>query len=454
MSPALPPGEIDWPVVAVQLPIFNEKQIALRLIDQIVQLDYPIECLHIQILDDSTDETADLVARRQAYWKAKGFWITLHTRPHRQEYKAGALREALTQTPADLIAVFDADFLPAADWLKKAISPFLQPGSEHVGFVQTRWGHLNDRFSLLTNAQALFLDAHFAIEQPVCTAYGWLNYMNGTGFILRRACAIDAGNWSGATLVEDMDLCLRAQICGWKGVYLCDVSAPAELPGLFSGYKSQQTRWAKGAMQIIRLQIGKLLHSPLPLHVRIEAIFHLSSYLLHPLMLLLLLLALPLYMWSNDWLVKLPIRSLGVIGLAMPFFYISAHLTIYPRRRWSEIILRLPAISLLGIGMAVTNTLALLEGLRNRPAVFERTPKMGILPDDRLSYKKMRVAPKISKGIWLEVIFAIYAVFATVTTLQGGNYLAAYFFALYVFGFSWVAGAELIENLIAARNSR
>ena len=444
--------EIDWPLVAVQLPLYNENDIAIRIIDQVAKLDYPSDRLHIQVLDDSTDGTQDLVAKQVDYYRAQNIWITHHRRTDRSEYKAGALREGMKQTPADLFAVFDADFMPAADWLKKAVRPFLLPGNERLGFVQTRWSHLNDRYSILTSAQATLLDAHFGIEQTACAASHFFNYMNGTGFVLRRACAEDAGNWNGESLVEDLDLCYRAQIAGWKSTFLRDVSAPAEIPGLFSGFKRQQYRWAKGSVQTIRRLTWKLIKAPLPLTTRIEALFHLFGYLIQPLMLLLLIVALPLYTWSNDWLVKLPIHSLGIIGVAIPLYYISAEITLYPPRRWLDLLIRLPALSLVGVGIAVNNTLGIIDGFRKGPIVFERTLKMGSLQHHRMDYRQFKIPIKISKSIGLEILLAIYASFATMVALQGENYVAAYFFAVYVLGFSWVAAAELFENLAAGRN--
>lgn len=448
------PHTTNWPLVAVQLPSYNEGQIALRLVDQIARFDYPHECMHIQILDDSTDGSTDLLLERVNFWKSQGIWITLHHRSDRNEYKAGALREAMDLTPADLFAVFDSDFLPPSDWLKKTVSPFLCPGSEHLGFVQTRWAHLNDRYSFITMAQALFMDGHFGIEQPICSSLGLFTYLNGTGFILRRACVLEAGNWSGETLVEDMDLCIRAQILGWKGMFLRDVSAPAELPAMIGSYKSQQYRWAKGSIQSIRRLTGRILRAQLPISTRIEGLVHMFSYLIHPLILLMLILALPLYLWSNDWLVKLPIRSLGVIGLGMPFYYISAHLAIYPPRRWAEILIRLPTLSLLSLGILVNNSIAVIDGMGSGPIVFERTPKQGILQNDRHSYKQVKIPFKISKSIWLEILLATYAIWASYITLQGANYLAGYFFAMYALGLGWVAGIEIFEKIAVARNSR
>jgi cellulose synthase/poly-beta-1,6-N-acetylglucosamine synthase-like glycosyltransferase len=448
------PENLVWPVVTVQLPCYNEKEIALRIIDQVVQLDYDPRRLHIQVLDDSTDETAQMVAERVAHYQAQGVWITLLHRTHRLEYKAGALREGIEQSPAEFFAVFDADFMPAPDWLKKAISPFLVPGSQRLGFVQTRWAHLNDRFSLITRAQALALDGHFGIEQTVCSDYGLLVYLNGTGFVMRRECIIDAGNWSGETLVEDLDLSFRAQLRGWKGLFLRDVSAPAELPGLFAAFKKQQFRWSKGSIQVLRRLGWKVMTAKLPLLTRFEGLIHMAGYSMQSLMLLLIILALPLYLWSNAWLVKLPLNSLGIIGIGVPVSYISAYLTLYPSQKWLDLLVRLPAISLLGVGIAANNTLGVLDGLRGRKSVFERTPKLGTLQGERIDRFKVKTPIKISNAIWLELLIAVYALISTLTTLRADNFIGAYFFSIYILGFGWAAAAELFENWVAHRNAQ
>ena len=193
-----------------------------------------------------------------AYWQARGVWITLHHRVDRIDYKAGALKEALTQTPAEYVAVFDADFLPPADWLRKALYPYMQPGGEKIGIVQTRWTHLNDDYSLLTRSQALALDGHFGVEQETCHQHGLFVNLNGTAGLIRRGCLEEVGNWRGATLIEDMDLSYRAQLQGWRVFFLNNVTAPAEIPGLMLGFKRQQFRWAKGSIQFLRLLGGDI----------------------------------------------------------------------------------------------------------------------------------------------------------------------------------------------------
>ncbi len=456
-KPSPPAGDPPYddealPVVAVQLPLYNEKAVALRVIDEVVKMNYPRHKLHIQVLDDSTDETREMTADRVRYWQEQGFWITHHHRTNRQDYKAGALREGLLHTPAELIAIFDADFLPPASWLKGALKPYLQPNSERVGFVQTRWTHLNDDYSLVTQSLALGLDGIFGVEQPVCTHYGLFNFMNGTSMLLCRKSVEDAGGWRGDSLVEDMDLCLRMQLKGWKGVFLRDVTAPAELPGLMASYKIQQFRWAKGSMQVANQLVWPIVRSDLPFWTKAQVLEHTLGYLVNPLLLLLLALALPLYSWSTWWLDHLPFRYLSLFGIGFPLFFLTAQVTLYPPNRWWKGLTRLPILSLIGLGMAANNTLAVLEGLARKKSAFERTPKFGIQKGERLTFNNVPVHVRVSRTNWLELAIALYALAVSVIAIHAGKYIAGYFFAMYVLGFTWVAGAELLEN-IAARNS-
>ena len=389
-----------------------------------------------------------------AYWQTRGAWITHCRRDNRLDFKAGALKQGMQHTPADLIAIFDADFMPPASWLKEAIKPYLQPNSERIGFVQTRWTHINDDYSLVTQSQALGLDGVFGVEQPVCANYGLFNFMNGTSMLLRRQAIEDAGGWQGDVLVEDMDLCIRMQLKGWKAAYLKDVTAPAELPGVIASYKIQQFRWAKGSMQVIQRLAWPILRSKIPVWSKTHILVRTLSYLVCPLILLLLCLALPLYSWSDWWLDRLPFRYLSFAGIGYPLFFITAQFTLYPRSQWWKLLIRLPILSITGFGMAANNTLAILEGLARKKSAFERTPKFGIQKTDRLKLSNLPMRMHLSPTNWVEVIIALYALAAAIITLTSKNFIASFFFSSYIVGFAWVAGAELIENIAAIRSSK
>lgn len=444
--------DMNLPVVAIQIPLYNESRVAARVIDAAAQMDYPPQKLHIQILDDSTDETEAIVAERVQYWQGLGIWITCHHRDNRQDFKAGALKEGMQHTPADLLAIFDADFVPPSVWLRQAVQPYLQPDATRLGFVQTRWTHINDDYSLSTQAQALGLDGVFGVEHPVCTHYGLFKFMNGTGMLLRRQAIEDAGGWQGEVLVEDMDLCLRMQLRGWTATYLRDVTAPAELPGLMASYKIQQFRWAKGSMQVARRLAGPIARSHLPFWTKAHVLVRMLSYLVCPLILLTLCLALPLYSWSGLWLDRLPFQYLSFAGLGFPLFFLSAQITLYPRKQWWKVLMRLPLLSMMGLGMAANNTLAVWEGLTLKKSVFQRTPKFGIGKQDRIQLRTIPVQMRLSPTHWLELLIAAYALLAALISVWGGNRVAGFFFVAYIVGFAWVAGAELVENLAARRH--
>ena len=290
--PPAPAPPVRWPHVTVQLPVYNELAVVTRIIDAAAALDYPADRLHIQVLDDSTDESVALAARRVAYHQDRGLRIDHVRRASRQGYKAGALAHGLTETDGEFVAIFDADFVPAPDFLRRTLPHFAAP---EVGVVQTRWGHLNESESLLTRLQAFGLNAHFLVEQVGRAAGGHFLNFNGTGGVWRRTCIEDAGNWQADTLTEDLDLSYRAQLRGWRFVYRPDIVAPAELPAHLAALKSQQYRWNKGAAETARKHLGRVWRSAhLPLATRLHATFHLLNSSVFAVILVMALLSVPL----------------------------------------------------------------------------------------------------------------------------------------------------------------
>jgi glycosyltransferase involved in cell wall biosynthesis len=434
-----------WPVVTVQLPLYNEQQVARRLIDAIAKLDYPSDRLYIQVLDDSTDSTVEIVDCAVSDWKSRRRWIDVLRRGERIDFKAGALRAGLECAQGEYIAIFDADFVPPPEWLKCALAPYFGPGSEKIGLVQTRWGHLNDDFSFLTRAQALALDGHFAIEQSARSSAGLLLNFNGTAGIWRRSCIVSAGNWRGATLSEDLDLSYRAQLIGWKICYRSDVMAPAEIPAYMAGFKRQQFRWAKGSIQVARLLTLDVLRSPISWWRKIQGVLHLTAYLGHPLMMLLVLLMLPLSMEGKEYMQQLPLGWLGIAGLGAPILYAVAQNNLYsdkPGLRW---LVRFPLLVMLGVGITVNNTRAVMEALFGVRSAFERTPKTGVMRQGKRWQSGRHERIRVSPSTWLELILALYTLVITIIALRQGNWVGALFSLIYTFGFTWVMGATLWE---------
>lgn len=376
-TPAEPPAPDPWPLVTVQLPIFNERFVAERLIEAVVALDYPRECLQIQVLDDSTDETRELVANLVARWREKGVAIEHLHREDRQGYKAGALAAGLATARGDLLAIFDADFVPTPDFLKRTVPYFAAPD---LGMVQARWGHINREYSLLTRVQAMLLDGHFVIEHAARHRTGCLFNFNGTAGIWRRQAILDAGGWAHDTLTEDLDLSYRAQMAGWRFHYLPDVVVPAELPVEINAYKSQQHRWAMGSIQTCRKLLTAILKAPLSARAKLEAFVHLTANGTYPLMLALSLLIFPamfLRRGDHSWkllIIDLPLFGAATLAISL-FFLASQRSTDLP---WWRAMARLPALMAVGIGLAVNNTRAVWRGLRVDGGVFQRTPKFRI----------------------------------------------------------------------------
>ena len=410
-----PPAPVAWPTVTVQLPVFNERYVVRRLLEAVSHLDYPRDRLEIQILDDSTDCTARLLRRLTAVLRRRGIEVQHLHRCRRHGYKAGALAAGLRRARGELVALFDADFVPPPDFLRRAVPHVLQPG---VGAVQARWGHLNRDTSWFTRLQAVLLDGHFVIEQPARSATGCFLSFNGTCGVWRRAAIAAAGGWSSATLTEDLDLSLRAQLHGWRILYLPDVVVPGELPEDPNSFRSQQRRWTRGGVQVARRMLPRILRAPLPLHVKVEAFFHLTCYAAHPLLLLLALLRMPVRVLGQErtlmgllpWEIEL--LCIGTLPL-IAFYALAAWGSGDVRRVWRCLALGLPAMAL-GAGLAISNTRAVLEGLCGRDLTFERTPKPGGRPA-----AVRRPAAYRSPRAWIAVVEVMLLVYLLLWKVLG-----------------------------------
>lgn len=422
-----------WPPVTVQLPIYNERHVAERLIDACARLDYAPGRLQIQVLDDSSDDTRGMVLRRASYWRRKGVDIQVIHRDDRRGFKAGALAHAFPRARGEFLAIFDADFVPPRDFLQRTIPHFLRPGCELVGFVQTRWGHLNEEYSPLTRAQALALDGHFVVEQAGRQAAGYPFGFNGSAGIWRRACIADpaVGGWQGDTLCEDLDLSYRAQLAGWQPCYRNEIMAPAEIPPQLIAFRRQQFRWAKGSIQTLRKLRRGVWRSGWPTMARLAGIVHLGSYLIHPLLLVLLLVSLPLMQLGIDPAPHLAALSLASLG--PPLLYAIAQQQLHPHdwwKRWAY----LPLLTLLGTGLSLNNTVAVWQGLTGRGGQFLRTPKFRVeATGDGWRGSSYRLPLDL---VWLgEVVLLGYALMALYTALESGKWWSAPFLLIYVGGY-------------------
>jgi cellulose synthase/poly-beta-1,6-N-acetylglucosamine synthase-like glycosyltransferase len=402
--PALP-VITDWPTVTVQLPIYNERHVVVRLLEAVSRLDYPRDKLTVQVLDDSTDDTSQLVALYVAQLQRRGLNIQHVQRPERTGYKAGALDYGISITDSELLAVLDADFVPPPDFLRLTVPHMAaDPG---LGILQTRWGHLNPFENLLTRAQALSVDAHFVIEQTARNRAGWLLTFNGTGGLWRTQCIADAGGWSADTLTEDLDLSYRAQMAGWRYLFLPDVSVPGELPPQIQAYKQQQERWAKGNTQCLIKLFRPVWSGRLTLVQRIMAMQHLCQYLPHPLMLTLLLLTPPLMITGA--LKNLPLAPMGLVGLAPPLLYAIGQRILYPD--WKRRMLVFPVLMMLGTGIIWNNTKAVASALFGEPGEFRRTPKF-------VQGWQASTYALSTNGSWVELFIALYALWGAWLALQ------------------------------------
>jgi len=369
----------DLPMVTVQLPVYNELYVIERLIDAVAEFDYPKEKLEIQILDDSTDKTVEIIADKVKTWQEKGIDIKQIQRKERTGFKAGALKYGMETAKGIFIAIFDADFVPAKDFLLKTL-PYFK--NEKTGVVQTRWGHLNKNYSLLTRLQAFGLDAHFSIEQVGRSAAGSFINFNGTAGIWRKSCIEDAGGWQPDTLTEDLDLSYRAQMKGWHFEFLEDLESPAELPVLMPAIKSQQFRWNKGAAETARKHLGTVLKTPIGFTSKVHAFFHLLNSSIFVFLLIAALLSIPMLFvkhFNPELQFLINIGSVLLFGFfSITFFYWVATKQFVKQRTFAFFIKTYPAFLTITMGLSLHNALAVLEGLLGFKSPFVRTPKFNI----------------------------------------------------------------------------
>jgi cellulose synthase/poly-beta-1,6-N-acetylglucosamine synthase-like glycosyltransferase len=438
----------DYPTVTVQLPIYNEVYVVGRLIRAACRIQYPREKMEIQILDDSTDETTAIIAGLVEEMTSKGFDLKHIRRDTREGYKAGALQEGLKRARGELIAIFDADFIPREDFLLRTIPHFLS--DPKIGMVQTRWEHLNSEYSLLTRVQALALDGHFVIEQAVRNREGFFINFNGTGGIWRKSCIEDAGDWQADTLTEDLDLSYRAQLRGWKFKFLRDVTSPAELPSEINALKSQQFRWTKGAIETARKILPLVWRSNLPLRMKLQSTFHLTNNIVFPFILLAGILNVPLVYIKNGgghekYFLLMSIFVVAFIGSFL--FYTFSQKEAYAD--WRRRLFLFPLFMAGSMGFAVNNTKAVIEGFLGRKREFVRTPKYCIEKKGD-AWKNKKYAPtSLNLTCIIEMLLAVYCFFGVLSSLYFVEIAALPFQLLFCLGFSFVSFLSIKHAWIA-----
>lgn len=433
---ALPDPPDHWPDVTVQLPVFNEPRVVERLIDACAHLDYPRRKLEIQVLDDSTDDTPERAARRVEYWQQRGIDVVHVRRPHREGYKAGALQNGLRMARGDFIAIFDADFVPGPDFLRRTIPELV--GNEALGLLQARWGHLNDSASWLTRLQTIGLDMHFAIEQRVRAATGCFLTFNGTAGVWRRSCIESAGGWHGDTIAEDLDLSYRAQLAGWTFRYLDDVAVPAELPVTIGALRAQQFRWAKGSVEAALKLLPTLWRSAVSRGVKLQGTVHLTAHLVYPFVLLAALIHAPLLLANaagagpgEVFFAWMALGLTGFAGFTLAQVLAQRHLYV----NWGHRARIIPAFMVGTIGLSLNNTRAVLEALVGRESAFIRTPKFGSSPHRR-SRTPLPVAA------WFEIGLFAYCLAGLAALVAVGEWAAVPFQLFFTGGFGLIVAAN------------
>ena len=448
--PPKPAEPAHWPKVTIQLPIYNERYVIERLVEAISRLEYPRDLLEVQVLDDSTDETQKVAQSCVERYRALGLDVHYLHRANREGYKAGALANGLNSATGELIAIFDADFQPGSDFLRLTLPYFSDP---KLAMVQTRWTYLNRDYSALTEVESILLDGHFVIEHGARARSGRFFNFNGTAGVWRREAIHDAGGWQHDTLTEDTDLSYRAQLRGWRFLYLPDIECPSELPVEMNAFKAQQARWAKGLMQTAKKILPRVLRADLPAGIKTEAFFHLTANISYPLMVVLSTLLLPAMIvrfyqgWVQMLLIDLPLflaSSCSISG-----FYLAAQRALYPKS-WRRRIIYLPFVMAVGIGLSVRNAKAVLEAIFGVQSEFARTPKYRI-EGQAGTWRRKGYRNRAGWMPCIEVALGLYFAATVYYSFQNENYFTAPFLLLFVWGYLYTGvmslGQVWIERL-------
>lgn len=451
--PAAPAAPEEWPFVTIQLPVFNELYVAERLIEAAANLDYPLERLEIQVLDDSTDETVELIRETVTQMRARGVNVVHLHRADRKGFKAGALGEGLQTATGEFIAIFDADFIPPPHYLRQTV-PYLLHDPQ-LAFVQGRWGHVNRDYSFLTILQALSIDAHFMIEQSARFMGGfWFNF-NGTAGIWRRKAIDDAGGWKADTLTEDLDLSYRAFLKGWRAHFLRDLEVPGELPVSFSAFRRQQHRWAKGSLECVGKLTPAVWEAPITLRKKLGATLHLAGYGVHLLLFALALLYPLILSISQRYTHLITLFGIAVIfnatALAPTVFFVSAQHQL--GRPWWRKLPSILFITTLGTGMMLNTVRAFLQIITGQATVFERTPKFGVA-DKSQNWTQKRYQLKLDPLVFYEIAFGLFNVGTIWYSILVKNYVITFYASLFAIGLFFVSGLSIAQAVAVVRNRR
>lgn len=447
----------ELPHVTVQLPMYNEQYVAERIIEATCKINYPADKLEIQVLDDSTDETRQIAQETVARMRAAGHDVVYIHREDRRGYKAGALENGLNVAKGEFICIFDADFIPPVEILQKTIHYFSDP---NVGMVQARWDHINRDHSLLTKTQAILLDGHFVIEHAARNRSGRFMSFNGTAGMWRKSCIVDAGGWEHDTLTEDLDLSYRAQMKGWKFLFLPDLVSPAELPPEIQSFKAQQHRWAKGGAQTARKLLPRILGSRLPLKIKVEAFFHLTSctvylYIVALTMMLYPAMRMRLSLFEENATLSNAFFgvTLFIIATCSPSaFYMASQREIF--HTWADKIKYLPFLMSVGIGISLNNGRAALEGFFGEPGEFVRTPKYGVATsrDGRWRGRATTFRHKINLQPYIELLIGLYLVGCVIMALRDPTTApGAPFLVLFASGYMYVSLSTFYGQYLRSR---
>jgi len=434
------------PRVTIQLPIYNERYVVERLLEAVTRVDYPRALLEIQLLDDSTDETRFVASRLVSEYARAGYPVSYHHRDNREGYKAGALAEGLKLASGELIAIFDADFVPPPPIIRQMVEYFADP---QMGVVQGRWTWVNRHYSNLSEVEAILLDGHFVIEHGGRNFSGRFFNFNGTAGMWRRAAIEDAGGWQHDTLTEDTDLSYRAQLKGWKFVYDPNIECPSELPVEMNSFKTQQARWAKGLIQVAKKLLPRIWRSRQPLRIKLEATFHLTANIAYPLMVVFSVILLPAMIvrfyqgWFQMLYLDLPMFLASTCSVSS--FYMVAQRELYPKDWWKRIKF-MPFLMATGIGLSVTNSMAVIEALLGRKSEFVRTPKYRVELKEEGWEQKKYVRRGGGWQPYVELGLAAYFVFATAYSFRVENYLTVPFLLLFFVGYSYMGTMSLFQT--------